>query len=107
MNKLAFLFWRVGVWGHLILANQGGMCGCVCVCVCVCEYLNNTLSLLVYPSKSSSNALSSTYSHWEQGSKSRNLPNPGVEPTSPALQADSLPTDISGKLPGNAILGLC
>ena len=30
---------------------------CVCVCVCVCEYLNNTFSLLVYLSKSSSNAL--------------------------------------------------
>ena len=41
----------------------------VCVCVCVCEYLNNTFSLLVYLSKSSSNALSLTDSHWEQGSK--------------------------------------
>ena len=106
MNKLAFLFWRVGVWGHLILANQGGMCGCVCVCVCVCvcEYLNNTLSILVYPSKSSSNALSLTYSHWEQGSKSRNRPNPGVEPTSPALQAHSLPAEPQGK-PKNTGVG--
>ena len=26
-----------------------------------------------------------------------NLPNPGIEPGSPALQADSLPTELSGK----------
>ena len=25
------------------------------------------------------------------------LPNPGIEPVSPALQADSLPTKLSGK----------
>ena len=27
----------------------------------------------------------------------RELPNPGIEPGSPALQADSLPTDLLGK----------
>ena len=27
----------------------------------------------------------------------RDLPNPGIEPRSPALQADSLPTELSGK----------
>ena len=26
------------------------------------------------------------------------LPDPGIEPESPALQADSLPTELSGKL---------
>jgi len=26
------------------------------------------------------------------------LPNPGIEPKSPALQADSLPTELLGKL---------
>ena len=25
------------------------------------------------------------------------LPNPGIEPTSPALQADSVPTELPGK----------
>ena len=25
------------------------------------------------------------------------LPNPGIKPTSPALQADSLPSELSGK----------
>ena len=28
---------------------------------------------------------------------SRDLPDPGIEPGSPALQADSLPTELSGK----------
>ena len=28
------------------------------------------------------------------------LPNPGIEPGSPALQADSLPTELSGKPTG-------
>ena len=27
----------------------------------------------------------------------RNLPNPGIEPGSPALQAESLPTELQGK----------
>ena len=27
------------------------------------------------------------------------LPNPGIEPGSPALQADSLPTELQGKPP--------
>ena len=48
-----------------------------------------------------------TYSPWDSpgqntgvGSLSLlqgNLPNPGIEPRSPALQADSLPTELSGK----------
>ena len=29
------------------------------------------------------------------------LPQPGIKPGSPALQADSLPTELPGKLPGN------
>ena len=30
-------------------------------------------------------------------SQPRDLPNPGIKPRSPALQADSLPTELSGK----------
>ena len=29
----------------------------------------------------------------------RDLPNPGIEPRSPALQADTLPSEPPGKLP--------
>ena len=35
---------------------------------------------------------------WVPYSFSRDLPNPGIEPGSPALQADSLPTELSGEL---------
>ena len=28
---------------------------------------------------------------------SRDIPNPGIKPKSPALQVDSLPTDLSGR----------
>ena len=35
---------------------------------------------------------------------SRNLPNPGIKPRSPALQADSLPAETQGK-PKNTRLG--
>ena len=31
------------------------------------------------------------------------LPNPGIEPGSPALQADSLPTELQGKLNDNKL----
>ena len=34
---------------------------------------------------------------WVAISFSRDLPNPGIEPGSPALQADSLPTDLQWK----------
>ena len=35
---------------------------------------------------------------WAAISFSRDLPDPGIEPGSPALQADSLPTELRGKL---------
>ena len=31
------------------------------------------------------------------------LPDPGIEPESPKLQADSLPTELSGKLTGELV----
>ena len=34
------------------------------------------------------------------------LPNPGIEPRSPALQADSLPAEPQGKPKGNLILDI-
>ena len=34
---------------------------------------------------------------FSKGSSPRDLPHPGIEPGSPALQADSLPTEPPGK----------
>ena len=36
---------------------------------------------------------------WVAYSFSRGLPDPGIEPGPPALQVDSLPTELPGKLP--------
>ena len=36
---------------------------------------------------------------------SRDLPDPGIEPGSPALQVDSLPTELRGYQPWNCNLG--
>jgi len=33
----------------------------------------------------------------------RDLPNPGIEPTFPALQADSLPAELQGKLKNTGV----
>ena len=38
---------------------------------------------------------------WVAISFSGDLPNPGIEPRSPALQADSLLTELQGKLGGH------
>ena len=36
-------------------------------------------------------------------SSSRDLPNPGIEPRSPALQEDSLPSEPTGKLKNTGV----
>ena len=40
----------------------------------------------------------------QEDSSGRNTPNPEIEPGSPALQADSLPTELQGK-PLNLLFG--
>ena len=35
---------------------------------------------------------------WVAVPASRDLPNPGIEPMSPALQVDSLPSELPGKV---------
>ena len=59
-------------------------CVCVCVCVCVCLSVPDTLDRYVYWS-----GLPIPFPG--------DLPNPGIETGSPALLADSLPTELSGK----------
>ena len=80
---------------------------CVCVCVCVCEmkvlvaqsYPNfcdpmdyNPPGFSVHGDFSGRNT--SRYSFPSLG----DLPDPGIEPRSPALQGDSLPSEPPGKL---------
>ena len=77
------------------------MCVCVCVCVCVCIHtyvfaqLFSHVQLFATPWATALQApLSMGFSRQEYWSglpfASPNLPEPGIEPQSPALQVDSL-----------------
>ena len=70
--------------------------GCVCVCVCVC------ISHLVMSNSLQSYGLSVEFSRQEYWSglpfpSPGDLPDAGTELKSPALQADTLPTEPPGK----------
>ena len=70
---------------------------CVCVCVCVCSLLS-CVQLFVTPWTIAHQApLSGGFSRQEYSSRlpflSGDLPNSEIEPRSPALQVDSLPTE--------------
>ena len=80
---------------------------CVCVCARACAHLCCHMSrvrLFVTPRTVACQAsLSMGFSRQEYWSRlpfpfPGDLPNPGIEPWSPALQADSLPTELQGKL---------
>ena len=49
------------------------------------------------PSSSVHGILQTRILEWVAMPSSRGLPNSGIEPRSPALQADSLPSELSGK----------
>ena len=76
---------------------------CICVCVCVCLVAQSCLTLCdpMDCSPPGSSVLGDSpgknigvgFHALLQG----NLPSPGIEPGSPALQADSLPADLPGK----------
>ena len=79
------------------------LCVCVCVCVCVCTQSRTILcdpmdcSLpgstihIIFQARIWSGLLFPTLG---------DLPDPGIKPTSLALEVDSLPTLPSGKVPG-------
>ena len=73
----------------------------MCVCVCVCELLSR-LQLFVTPWTVAHQApLSMEFPGKNTGMGShsllRDLPDPGIEPRSPALQADSSLPEPPGK----------
>ena len=75
---------------------------CVCVCVCVCESLSH-VQLFATPWTVAHQApLFMAFSRQEYWSglpfpSLGDLPNSGIEPESPALQTDSLPSEPPGK----------
>ena len=76
----------------------------VCVCVCVYELLSH-VQLFATPWTVAYQApLSMGFSRQEYWSglpfpSPGDLPNPGIEPRPPALQADALPSEPPGKPP--------
>ena len=82
------------------------VCACVCVCVCVCaracaKLLQLCLTLcnpMDYspPGTSLLGILQQEYWSGLPFPSPGDLLNPGIEPRSPALQANSLPTELSG-----------
>ena len=72
---------------------------CVCVCVCVSRSVESTsANHCLEPAR----LLSVKFPRQEYWGglpfpSPEDLPNPGIEPGSPALQADSLPSEPPGK----------
>ena len=65
-----------------------------------CLTLTTPWTLCNLPDFSVHGVLQARILEWVAISFSGDLPSPGIEPRSPALQAVSLPTELEGKLPG-------
>ena len=73
----------------------------VCVCLCVsCSVMSDSLSPHKLAHQASLSMDFSRPEHWSglPFPSPEDLPNPGIEPWSPALQADSLPFELQGKM---------
>ena len=74
----------------------------LCVCVCVCVWSLSRVRLFATPwTIACQSPLSMGFSRQEFWSglsfpSPEDLPEPGIEPWSPALQADSLPFELQG-----------
>ena len=72
-------------------------CVCICVCACVCVHMHMWVcsvvsdSLRPPPVSSVHEIFQARVLEWVAIPFSGDLPDPGMEPGSPALQADSLP----------------
>ena len=77
-------------------------CVRACVCVCVCVLVSRVLFFATPWTEARQAPLSMEFSRQEYWSGWRfsspgDLPDPGMEPRSPALQADSSPSEPQGK----------
>ena len=79
------------------------MCACVCVCVCVCVLSHLVVSRSLQPQWAVAHQTQlfmglSSQEYWRGllFPPPEDLPDPGIEPSSPALQVDSLPPSLWG-----------
>ena len=75
---------------------------CVCVCVCVWKSLSHVQLFATPLTVACQASLFMEFSRPENWSgkpfpSPGDLPNPGIEPRSPTLQAESLPSELPGK----------
>ena len=78
------------------------MCVCVCVCVCVCMRACVSCSVVSVSLQPTRLQMSMKFSRQEYWSglpfpSPQDPPDPRIKPSSPSLQADSLPSEASGK----------
>ena len=97
-SQLIFLIYFMSVNDLNFPLNALVFLACVCVCVCVC-YLLSYVWLFITPQTVAHQAsLSMGFSRQEYWSglpfpSPEDLPDPGIEPWSPALQEGSLPSE--------------
>ena len=98
------MFWNVKS-DAFIFACHGLYCAVLCLVTQSCPTLCDPLDCS--PPGSSVHGISQArILEWVAMPPPGNLPNPGIKPRSPALQADSLPVEPPGKhLKGQAYLG--
>ena len=81
---------------RIILLNQKpGVCLVTQSCSTLCDPMSHKVRALQDPL--SLGILQSRILEWVAMPSSRDLPNPGTEPRSPALQVDSLPSEPLGE----------
>ena len=94
MKKYAMTEWQILpidkcllylIWGSAVF-------GCaLCLVTQLCPTLCNSMDCTVY------GIIQARTLEWVVVPSLGDLPDPGIEPRSPALQVDSLPTELSGK----------
>ena len=62
-------------------------------CLTLCDPMDNTVQGI----------LQARILEWEPFPSPGDLPNPGIEPSSPSLQVDSLPAEPQGKFDGHTV----
>ena len=73
---------------------------CVCVCVCLIDRVVSDSAMLWTVTCQAALCMGFSRQEYRKGlpfPPPRDLPNPGIELESPALQVDSLPTELSEK----------
>ena len=84
---MMFLFLKLGAWKVKVKVLVAQLCPTVC----------DLLDYVAHQAPLSMEFSRQEYWHLQPFASPGDLPNPGIEPKSPALQVDSLPSEPPGK----------